>query len=42
MLHTMATNAGRRGVPLLTGALLSTGVSLILWSVLWAGLSMLR
>jgi hypothetical protein len=30
------------GLPLLFGALVSTGVSILLWSALWAGLSMLR
>lgn len=33
--------SGERGVRLLTGAVLSTGVSLLLWSALWAGWSMI-
>ena len=36
------TQTDGRGVPLLFGALFSTGISLILWSVLWAGVSALR
>jgi hypothetical protein len=30
-----------RGLPLLTGAILSTGLSILLWSALWAGWSMI-
>lgn len=29
------------GLPLLTGMLLSTGVSLLLWSALWVGFRLL-
>ena len=29
------------GLPLLTGAILSTGLSLLLWSALWAGWSII-
>lgn len=31
-----------RGLPLLIGAVLSTGVSILLWSAVLAGFSMLR
>jgi hypothetical protein len=30
------------GLPLLFGAMVSTGLSILLWSALWASLSILR
>lgn len=38
--HIPTTNG--RGLPLLSGAIVSTGVSILLWSVLWVGVSVFR
>jgi hypothetical protein len=42
MFHFDATKGAKRGVPLLAGAIFSTGVSILLWSAIWAGWSLLR
>jgi len=42
LVSMKGTAPGGGGVPLLAGAVLSTGVSLLLWSVLWAGWNVLR
>ena len=42
MLQSISRGRRTRGVPLLTGALLSAGVSILLWSALLAGWTILR